>query len=51
MAKSRGIIFTRGKYKVTLTIQGKKCHIGYYKTLEHAEEALSEARKGLGELD
>lgn len=49
VAKPNGITFTRGKYKVTVMIQGKKCHIGYYKTLDAAEEALSEAQKDIGE--
>jgi len=48
MAKPNGIIFTRNRYKVTLRIEGKDCHIGYYKTLEAAKEALEEAKKDAG---
>jgi len=49
VAKPNGITLTRGKYKVTVMIQGKKCHIGYYKTLDAAEEALEEAKKDIEE--
>jgi acetylornithine deacetylase/succinyl-diaminopimelate desuccinylase-like protein len=51
VAKPNGITLTRGKYKVVLTIEGKKCHIGYYKTLEDATEALHEAQKDLGDTE
>lgn len=48
LAKPKEITKRGDKYKVTLDILGKKCHVGYYKTLEYAQEALEEAKRDSG---
>lgn len=48
MAKPKEITKRGNKYKVTLDIRGKKCHIGYTKTLEQALELLEQSRKDAG---
>jgi len=51
MAKPKGIERKGERYKVTLDIQGKKCHIAYCKTLEAAKEALEKAKRESGVYD
>ena len=51
MAKPKEITKKGNKYKVTLDIRGKKCHIGYTKTLEQALELLEQSRKDVGYED
>ena len=48
MAKPNGIERKGDKFKVFLDFEGKRIHIGYYKTLEAAKEALEKARKESG---
>jgi len=45
VAKPHGIERKGEKFKVFLDIEGKRCHIGYYKTLDAAKEALKKARE------
>jgi len=49
MAKPKGIERKGERYKVTLDIQGKKCHIGYYKSYESALNALDNAKRDSGD--
>lgn len=45
MAKPKGIVKKDGGYKVHLDTHGKRVYIGFYKTLEHAKEALEDAKR------
>lgn len=45
MAKPHGIERKGKKFKVFLDTHGTRVHIGYYKTLEDALEALEQAKK------
>lgn len=51
MAKPKGIERKGERFKVTLDIEGKKVHIAYCKTLEHAEEVLEQAKRESGVYD
>ncbi len=51
MSKPKGIERKGSKFRVFLDIKGKKVHIGYYKTLEEATEALTQAQQESGVYD
>lgn len=48
LAKPHGIERKGAKFKVFLDTHGKRVHIGYYKTLEAAQEALEDAKRDAG---
>lgn len=48
VAKPQGIERKGSKYKVFLEYEDKRIHIGYYKTLDDAKEALETAKKDAG---